>query len=362
MQVREPPSNKSPRPLVQISRCLLLARAHGIEPHQAAEQLYGLSRRDANVVEILQRAATATHTTQGPGAQLYSVRGIATEFADAVRPLTVLGRLQTVRVPLATTLPLISTRTVFSFVEEKMPIPVAAPALGTNITLAPKKVAGIIVTSRELMQHSEGEAVLQREMVAGCVEGIDRALLDPSATVTAGRPASITSESDLVYQGSGADTAAEIDVLLSAMVGNLIALGSTLEKAAWITTPTNCAELAQKRTTGGNLAYAGVTVHGGVLYGLPLYATASSPSHGLTLVDGGEILVADEGETSVQVSDAAMIEQDSAPNGSSTLISLFSSDSLGLKIVRTVNWQMRRPFVVYCTNFDLAPATASTTA
>jgi hypothetical protein len=58
-----------------------------------------------------------------------------------------------------------------------------------------------------------------------------------------------------------------------------------------------------------------------------------------------------------------MIEQDNAPAGGSTLVSLFQSDSLGLKIVRTINWQFRRSPapVAYCTNFELAAATASTT-
>jgi HK97 family phage major capsid protein len=358
-------SYKSVRPLVQYARCLLLAHQHGIEPVRVAERLYP-SRRDEQLVQVM-RAAVDTHATQAgaPGTELYSLRTMQTSFADAVRPLTVLGKLQTTRVPLATTLPMLATRTVFSFVEERMPIPVAAPAFGsTNVVLAPKKVAGILVTSKELMAHSEGEAVLQREMVAGCIEGIDRGLLDPLATVSAGRPASITSESDITYQGAGADTAAEIDVLLSAMVGDLIGKGSTLERCAWVTSPQNCAALSMMRgATTDALSYPGLTVNGGTLFGLPLYASASAPSDGLTLVDGGELLVGDEGETAVQVTDSAMVQMDDAPSGTTNLVSLFQADSLGLKIVRTINWQFKRAPapVAYCTNFQLAAGTATTT-
>jgi hypothetical protein len=71
-------------------------------------------------------------------------------------------------------------------------------------------------------------------------------------------------------------------------------------------------------------------------------------------------LLADEGETAVQVPDQAMIEQDGAPDGNNTLVSLFQADSLGLKIVRTLNWQLRRKFVTYASGFSLSPATATT--
>ena len=55
-----------------------------------------------------------------------------------------------------------------------------------------------------------------------------------------------------------------------------------------------------------------------------------------------------------------MIEQDGAPDGNNTLVSLFQADSLGLKIVRTLNWQLRRKFVTYASGFSLSPATATT--
>jgi hypothetical protein len=144
------------------------------------------------------------------------------------------------------------------------------------------------------------------------------------------------------------------------MQGRLITAGSTLVDAAYVAHPQTCASLAMLRTSGGSFAYPGLTANGGVLFGLPMLASSSCPSTGIALIDGGQLLVADESGVEIAVSDEALIQQDSAPSGTSTLISLFSSDSVGLRIVRTINWQLARTFVAYATNVSLPAATAPT--
>jgi hypothetical protein len=162
------------------------------------------------------------------------------------------------------------------------------------------------------------------------------------------------------FDATGADTAAEIDILLSAMIGALVTAGSTLQAAQFVTTPQNCASLALMRSTGGKFAYPDVTVHGGSIAGLPLLASASAPAAGLTLVDGSEILVADDGEVEIDVTDSAMVATSTTPESEPLLVSTFQTDSLGLRIVRWVNWTLRRPFVAYATGFTLPAADAST--
>lgn len=343
------------RELARIARCMLISRADGEHPADVAGRLYG---DEARVTRVL-KSATDTHGTSGTGGELYSPAVVAAEFADAVRPLTVLGRLATVRVPFATPLPFISTRSTFDFVQERAPIPATNPGFGGPVHLRPKKVAGIIAVSKELVKSSRAEEVLQSEMTAGVVEAMDRRLLDPTSTVTDGRPASVTSAAS-AFDGTGVDTPAEIDDLLSAMIGTLITAGSTLVSAAFVTTPQNCASLALMRTTNGDRAYPGVTVTGGAIAGLPLLASASAPANGLALVDGSEILVADDGETSIVVTDQAMIRASDDPANEATWLSVFEADCLALKVVRTVNWELRRSFVAYATNFSLPAATAST--
>jgi HK97 family phage major capsid protein len=267
-----------------------------------------------------------------------------------------------VPVPVATPLTWLTTRTRFTFVEERDPIPVAAPAFAAGITLKPKKISGIVVTSRELLEASDAEQVLAREMVGGCVEGLDVALLDPAVIATDGSPASVTSVASPVFDAAAVDTAAEIDVLIWNMIAGLVTGGSTLQHAAFVTSLANCTGLAMLRdTTGDGYAYPGMTAKGGVLGGLPVIGTAYGPTDGLALVDGGEIMVYDSNETSVQVSQNASIDMNTEPAGTSR-VSLFQTDAIGLKITRYVNWALRHEFVSYATNFELAPGSQSTTA
>jgi HK97 family phage major capsid protein len=348
--------------LVRVARCMLLGSSYGVDPFVVADRLYGRTKH-RNIVElIVTKADVDSHGTTGTGSELFSPARVSAAFSEAVRTESVLGQLATVPVPVATPLTWITTRTRFTFVEERDPIPVAAPAFAPGITLKPKKISGIVVTSRELLEASDAEQVLAREMISGCLEGLDVALLDPAVIATDGSPASVTSVASPVFDASAVDTAAEIDVLLWNMVAGLVSAGSTLQHAAFVTSLANCAGLAMLRdTTGDGFAFPQMTAKGGLLGGLPVIGTAYGPTDGLTLVDGGEILVYDSKETSVQVSQNASIDMNTEPAGTSR-VSLFQTDAIGLKITRYVNWALRHEFVSYATNFELAPGSQSTTA
>jgi HK97 family phage major capsid protein len=322
--------------------------------------LYGRTKH-RNIVElIVTKADVDSHGTTGTGSELFSPARVSAAFSEAVRTESVLGRLATLPVPVDTPLTWLTTRTRFGFVKERDPIPVAAPAFAAGTTLKPKKISGIVVTSRELLEASDAEQVLAREMVGGCVEGLDVALLDPTIIATDGSPASVTSVASPVFDASAVDTAAEIDVLLWNMIAGLA--GSTLQHAAFVTSLANCTGLAMLRdTTGDGFAFPQMTAKGGLLGGLPVIGTAYGPTDGLALVDGGEIMLYDSKETSVQVSQNASIDMDDAPAGTSR-VSLFQTDAIGLKITRYCNWALRHEFVSYATNFELAPGSQSTTA
>lgn len=350
--------------LVRVARCMLLARAYSADAAEIADRLYGETPHRKIVAVLVQKAGVDTLGSTGSGAELFSPSAVSAAFSEAARTRSVLGKLDVLQAPFATPLTWITGRTAFSFVEEREPIPVAKPAFATPILLAPKKIAGIIVTSKELLESSDAEGVLEREMVSGALEGLDVALLDPAATETDGRPPSITSETDMLYDGTTATSPAEIDNLLQTMIEHLVALGSNLERAAIITSMQNLAGLALMRDeTGDSFAYPNLTMRGGTLAGLPVIATAFGPVDGLTIVDGGELIVADGRQTNITVTHNAMVDQRDNPEAVTPVwVSLFQADALGLKIVREINWTLRNAFVVYATNFAVTAGTASTTA
>lgn len=348
----------SPDSFVRVARCLMLAKAHGRPSVEIATKLYGQS--DRKIPSVIKSAVDSAGTT-GAGSELYSAEGVAAEFADAVRPLTVLGKLNPVKVPFVTPLPFIANRTQFDFVAERSPIAVAAPGFGTNVFFDQRKIAGIVVVSNALLERSEGEGVLRREMVSGVIEAMDRRLLDPASDATTARPASITNTATEIAADGAAD-ADDVDAIAAALAAVLIAAGSTLQRAHFITTPTVCMALSLMRDTAGAPAFPGMTLAGGTLAGLPLISSASATAGTLVLVDPDELLVADDSEARIELSKVAFLRQDDAPDSSSTWMSMFQTESTALKVLRYVNWSMRRAFVAYASGLDLPLAELPSTA
>lgn len=351
MDVYRPPSATD---FVKVARSLLLARIEDAEPGRIAAREYP---------RLLTKAAVdGIGFSTSSGEDLTGARAIARDFARAVEPLTILGKLSgVVPVPFDTPLPFVSARSAAKFLAEFEPVPVVKPTL-VNATFKPKKISAITVVSKELLRNARSaEATLRRELTASVVTGLDSALLDPAHTLSDGRPASLTSEADLIFDGSGATDPANIDSLLSAMLGHMVALGSQMQTLAWITSRENAVGLALLRTAvGGTQAYPTVSAQGGVLAGLPLLVSDGCPRDALVLADAAALMLADENDATLAVTDSALIDMDDAPGGSNR-VSMFTTDSLGLRITRYLNWSLAVPHVVYAKNFELAIATVSTT-
>lgn len=339
--------------LAKITRALLLARAKGVTPYDMSARLYGHGPH-SHIARFM-KAAVDTHDTSS---ELYSADKPAVQFADALRPLTLIGRLNTVSVPFRAPLPYLTTGIVGDFYGDNTPIGVAAPTFGTNVNLDRTKIAKLIVTSEELLEFTEAEAILERDMRAGVIEAQDRRLVDPTSTATSDRPASITNGQSEI-DASGAQSVGDIDGVVNALLSVLTAAGSNLLDAVLITTTENAVALSLTRNTDGSLAYPGVTVRGGTLAGLPLLASSAVPEGLLVAVDGGEILLAD-GAVEIHSSRVAMVDQ-ADPIEGSTRVSMFQSENIAFKVLKFINWKLRRDAVAYASSFaPPAPELAST--
>jgi HK97 family phage major capsid protein len=348
----------STRDFIKVARSIALAKIHQCSPTDVARRLYD-NDRDRHVVEIL-KADVDSHGTTGTGSELYSPQRTSAEFVQAVRPLTILGRLQYRRVPFNTPLPFISVGTTFDFVGERMPISATVPSFGTNLIFAHTKIAGIIVASNTLLEHSQAEDVLRRDMVAGVIEASDRRLLDPDSDDDSGaRPASITNGITAV-DASGATDSTDVDAIVAELINQLVTAGSTLRLAKFVTTNQVAIAISMLRDNGVK-AFPNVKATGGELGGLELLTSASAPANQLTLVDGDEVLVADDNEAEIENSRVALIDQNTAPEGN-TRVSMFQTESTAMRVTRYINWSMRKPFVALATGLDLALPELSTTA
>lgn len=138
------------------------------------------------------------------------------------------------------------------------------------------------------------------------------------------------------------------------MQERLAAAGSDMQFGTWVMQPKTHLSLSRQRGSGGALAYPGLTVRGGTLLGLPVIVSAAYPdeagsptTRSIALLDPSRILLIDDGAGSFDVSDRVSIQMDdstsqksSATAAGTTLVSMFQTDSLALKVVRHVNWKV----------------------
>jgi HK97 family phage major capsid protein len=149
---------------------------------------------------------------------------------------------------------------------------------------------------------------------------------------------------------SSGSALANIDADLDYIINALVLAGSDLQWAHLIMLPRTALYLARLRGTGGDLAYPGLSVKGGNLFGIPVVVSAAIPGSGspsasiIGLVDAGQILVADDNGGTVEVGRQAalqMVDDMQSPEAN-TLVSMFQTDSVAYKTTRFINWEKCR--------------------
>lgn len=327
----------------KFAQALALAGGDGME----ASSIFATRWPNSKHVETVRKAAVGAATLGGWGGELAPLKPLGTAYLDFIRPLTVLGRLSGIRrAPFQ--VPILSQTSGFgaAWAGEGRPI-IVARADFTRKSLKPTKIAGIVVMSRELAEATDpaSEAMIQRDMTASVVEFSDRELLDPTlAAVDGVSPASITNAAPEIT--STGTTAAQVEADLSAMVASLITGGVAFAAPTWVMKPSTALYLARLRGSGGERIFPDVGPMGGTIWTIPVVTSVAAGDQ-ITLLDGAEVLVAEEDiqlsssdQGSLQMNDAPT--QDATGGTGSTMVSLWQSNLLALKIVRTIRWERRR--------------------
>ena len=215
------------------------------------------------------------------------------------------------------------------------PVVVAAAAFDST-TLAPLAAVGIVVTSRELLKLTSDLTVayLRDRLACGLAYFIDGQFFDPAvAAIADTNLASVTNDLSPVAK-SGSDAAAAAVDFTNLWQAYLDGGGQA--EAAAVVMPSR---LAVALRLSGHVAFEELTVAGGRLGGLPVFASDSVGAI-VAIVDTGRILLADEGQGEIERSTQSSIQMESAPtNGTTHGVSLFQTNSAALKITRTINWQ-----------------------
>lgn len=338
---------------------MALARSKG-NLMQAVEVAKGWSDSTPEVERVLKAAVAAGTTTDSDwAAPLVEYQNMTSEFAELLRPQTIVGRIQGIRrVPFNIKVPRQTAGSSASWVGEGAPKPVSALAFD-QITLGMTKLAGIVVITDELARASSpsAEAIVRQDLIDTIVSTMDRDFVDPAnAGTTNVKPASIINGVTAVT-ASGTD-AEDVRADVKALFGKFITANLSLEGAVWIMPATQALGMSMMLNPLGQPEFPGLNASGGTFFGLPVILSENVPANAgsgspltgdgarILLVKASEILLADDGQTLLDVSREASLQMNDAPDNpasaSTVLTSLWQHNLVGIRAERFINWTKRR--------------------
>jgi len=336
---------------------IALARSKG-NLMQAQEIAKGWEDSTPEVATVL-KAAVAAGTTTDPAwaGPLVEYQNMASEFIELLRPQTIIGRIQGLRrVPFNIKMPGQTSGSSVNWVGEGAPKPVSALAFDTT-TLRFTKAAGIVVLTDELVRFSNpsAEAIVQGDLIASMTQFLDRDFVDPAkAEVADVSPASITNGVTPI-QASGT-TADALKADVRALYAAFLAENMTPAGSVWIMTPTMAMTISMMQNALGQPEFPGIDMNGGTFFGLPVVVSENIPRQAevvgppaipagerIILAKASEILLADDGGVTIDVSREASLQMDNAPAaGAQSLVSLWQNNMVALRAERFINWKRRR--------------------
>jgi HK97 family phage major capsid protein/HK97 family phage prohead protease len=322
---------------------------------EAAEYAKRWADDTPEVARALKAAMSAGTIADADWAQpLVDYRNLASEFVELLRPQTIIGRIPGIRrVPFNIKLPVQTQGSTVGWVGELKPKPVSELKF-QQILLGITKAAGIVVLSEELVRSStpSAEAIVRADLTAQIAQFLDRQFIDPAVAAVANvNPASITNGvTPIPASGTTADAMrTDIKKLFNAFVSaNLNPMGGV-----WIMTATQANGLAMLQNPLGQPEFPSISVSGGTLFGLPVVVSENMPKTGspptisnIILVNAPDILLADDGGVTLDISREASLQMDSAPTdpitATTVLVSLWQINAVGLRAERFINWMRRR--------------------
>lgn len=334
---------------------------------QSAEIAKRWADQTPEVETVLKAAVAAGTTTDTAWAKpLVEYQNMASEFAELLRPQTIIGRIPGMRnVPFNIKVPRQTGGSSAGWVGEGKPKPVSALAFD-QISLGFAKLAGIVVMTDELVRFSNpsAEAIVRQDLIDTIVQTMDKDFVDPvNGGTTNVKPASITfGVTPVIASGTDAD-AARADV--QTLMGKFITANLSLAGAVFLMTEMQALSFALMLNPLGQREFPDIEINGdsgGKFFGLPVILSENIPANPgsgdplagagsrIILAKASEILLADDGETLLDASNQASLEMDSAPTSppteSTVLVSLWQHNMVGLRAERFINWAKRRPGAV----------------
>lgn len=338
--------------IAQALSFIALKQGRFIAPDVFAKARWGETQ--PRLVEVVKAAVAGGGTGSGEwGAELaQSDTRYTGDFIDYLWSQTIFDRLPLRPVPARIHIKGSDGVATGYWVGESKAIPVSKGD-ASDVELTPLKVGAIAVISKELVESSDPSAELWvRDMlVKASAQRVDTTFLSAAAASSGVSPAGILNGlSALAPSGTDAD-AVRAD-LMSLYAPHLAAKNAS--GLVQVMTPSMAKALQLLRNTLGQREFPDIRADGGSLEGDTVYTGDNVTPGDWILLKPSEIWKIGERAVEVSMSDTATIEQNDAPQGagdtptaaSATISSLWQTEQVGFKVVRPINFKLRRPSAV----------------
>lgn len=298
--------------------------------------------------EDITKAAVAIGTTTDStwAAPLVQYNQMAEEFIEFLRPQTIVGRIPGLRrVPFNIAMPRQTSGGAAYWVGETQAKPLTSLAFD-QVTLRWTKLATIAVISEELARFSQpsAETILRDQLAAAIVQQMDADFVNPANAGTANvKPASITNGVTAVVSGGVTEAAVRQDI--KNLFAPFIAANLSPQNGVWIMSATNTLALSLMVNSLGQPSFPGINMSGGTFWGMPV-VVSEAVGNIVILANANDILLADDGQVSIDASREASLQMDNAPanpsDATTVMVSLWQRNLVGIRAERYVNWVKAR--------------------
>lgn len=355
-------------------KCAVVARLDGRSMLDVAKAMYPSDDRLhghlthvlnlPTIVAQIKAAVPAGTTTETTWASaLVDPTNLAGEFIEFLRPATIIGKFGLNGIPELRRVPF-NIRLIEQtqggtgyWVGQGAPKPLTAFGFAP-LTLGFTKVASISVITEEIARFStpSAEQLVRDGLRDALVERIDRDFIDPAEAGTANvQPASLTN--GLVALTSAGTSADNARADLANIVADFVAANQNVEGIVIIMPTALALALSFMVNSLGQREFPDLTMQGGRINGLPVitsqYAANASGGGNLVIaVNAREVLLADDGQVTVDASREASLQMLDNPTNNAgtanptTMVSMWQTNSIALRAERFINWAKRRTTAV----------------
>jgi HK97 family phage major capsid protein len=227
------------------------------------------------------------------------------------------------------------------------------------VTLDFAKIAGIIVINQELARLAtpSAELLVRNDLAKAVVQFMDSQFVDPSKSAVSGvSPASITNGVSAITASGTTGAALRTDI--KALFSAFLTANMQVSNVVLLMPQRTALGISLMTNSLGQREFPDLTMNGGTLMGVPVITSENIPSTGGSPTDGDpiiilsapDILLADDGQVSIDASQEASLQMDTAPDSpataSTTFVSLWQQNQIGIRAERYINWAKRRSTAV----------------